>query len=48
MSQNSRDLGELEDELFAADDNGVDTYANEVREKTERKLIVSNFLESKE
>ena len=48
MSQNSRDLGELEDELFAADDNGVDTYAKEVREKTERKLIVSNFLESKE
>ena len=40
-------MGELEDELFA-DDEGADAYAKEVRDKTERKLIISNFLESKE
>ena len=38
-------MSELEDELFSAEE---DAYDKEVREKTERKLIISNFLESKE
>lgn len=47
MSQQSgSDLGDLENELFS--NEGEDAYNKEVREKTDRKLIVSNFLESKE
>ena len=39
-----KDLEELEAELFSDGDN----YTKEVKEKTERKMLVSNFLESKE
>ena len=46
MSRKS-DLEELEEELFSSADND-DAYQREVREKTDRKLVVSNFLESKE
>ena len=38
-------MQELENELFA--DEG-DKYAQHIKEKTDRKLIISNFLESKD
>ena len=41
----AKDLQELEKELFASEE---DRYAKDMREKTDRKLIISNFLESKE
>ena len=40
----SKDLEELEAELFTEDDD----YIKGVKEKTNRKMLVSNFLESKE
>ena len=39
-----KDLEELEAELFSEGDG----YTKDLQEKTERKLLVSNFLESKE
>ena len=45
-STGGHELEELENELFSSGD-GEDAYTKDVREKTDRKLIVSNFLESK-
>ena len=40
----SKDLEELEAELFTEDDN----YIKDIKEKTERRMLVSNFLENTE
>jgi len=48
MSRKS-DLEELENELFASENGDMDdAYNREVRAKLDRKLIVSNFMETKE
>ena len=48
MSRKS-DLEELENELFASENGDIDdAYSREVKAKTDRKLIVSNFMETKE
>ena len=40
------DLEDLEKELYS--DKGADAYTKDVQDKTDRKLLVSNLLESKE
>ena len=47
MASSSNDLGEIENELFG-DEEFKDSYTKEVQEKTNRKLVISNFMESKE
>ena len=44
--KSNNDLEELERELYS--NEGKDSYAQEVQDKTDRKLLVSNFLESKD
>ena len=43
----AEDLEDLENELYS-EKEGQDAYNREVQEKTERKLLISNLLESKQ
>ena len=42
-------MKELEDELYGSIKDGKgDAYERDIREKTDMKLVISNFMESKE